>query len=141
MMSIQIGGTMPKKFIIAIVVLAVVVAGGVYWFMRKDSNTTTNTSSSSTNTAGQAEVIIYSDGGFSPATLTAKAGDTITVRNTSSHDIQMDSNPHPIHTDDPDLNVGAVAAGQSMNFMVNNKGTFGYHNHLNPAQKGTIVIQ
>jgi plastocyanin len=140
-MSIQIGGFMPKKLIIAIV-LVVVVAGGAYWFMQRNNNSsTTDARGSSTNTAGQAEVITYSDSGFSPATLTAKSGDTITVRNTSSHDIQMDSNPHPIHTDDPDLNVGAVVASQSMNFMVTNKGTFGYHNHLNPAQKGTIVIQ
>lgn len=55
--------------------------------------------------------------------------------------MQFDSDPHPAHTTNPELNVGSVPPGEQMSFVVDTKGTFGYHNHLNPAQKGTIVVE
>ncbi len=49
--------------------------------------------------------------------------------------------PHPIHTDDPDLNVGTVKPGESMTFTVTKTGEYGYHNHLNPSDKGRITVE
>ena len=53
--------------------------------------------------------------------------------------MQFDSDPHPVHTDDTELNVGHVEPGGSMTFTVNKTGTHGYHNHLNPGDTGTII--
>lgn len=131
-----------KNLIIVIVLLVIVVAGGVFWMLRNNNTSTnnnaTNTSSSS---SGQGMVITYSDSGFSPSTVTTHAGDKVTIKNTSSEDMQFDSDPHPVHTNDPELNVGVVVPGSSKTFTVNTKGTHGYHNHLDPGDKGTIVVE
>jgi plastocyanin len=133
---------MPKKnIIIVVVLLVVVIAGGAFWMLRTPANKTDNTSTKSSTSTGQTTTITYGDSGFSPSTVTVHSGDTISIKNDSSRSMQFDSDPHPIHTDDPELNVGAVTPGESMSFTVSQKGTHGYHNHLNPSDKGTIVVE
>jgi len=143
---------MSAKWIITVVVVVLAAIGGAIALSGGDSNnnsTTTGTSSQpATSNSGQpasdqssGATITYSDNGFSPATLTVKAGTKVTIKNTSSRDMQFDSDPHPAHTDDPELNVGIVSPGQSMTFTVTTTGTHGYHNHLNPSDTGTIVVR
>lgn len=145
---------MKKSSVVLIVIVALVLAVGAFALTRKSSKpapaTTTGASSQTvTQSAGtspsseqsSAATITYSDNGFSPAKLTVQSGSTVTIKNTSSQPMQLDSNPHPVHTDDTDLNVGLVEPGQSKTFTVHKTGTFGYHNHLNPSDTGTIVIQ
>lgn len=126
-----------RNVIIGLIVLVLLVAGGVYW-MTHSSNTPTSSTTSSTASGA---VITYSDGGFSPSSITVKSGDTITLKNTSSQAMQFDSDPHPIHTNDPELNVGEVGPGKTATVKAITKGTHGYHNHLNPGQTGTIVVE
>jgi plastocyanin len=137
---------MNKKTIWIIVAIVVIAGGaiGVYAMMQKDAGAPSNpTASTSSTDSGKkaAATITYSDSGFSPSKITVKAGDTVAIKNTSSSEMQFDSDPHPVHTDDEELNAGAVEPGQSVTFTVTTKGTFGYHNHLNPSDTGTIVIQ
>lgn len=141
-----------KKVVIAAIAV-VIIAAGIFGLAKKSDNK--KTTDLSTNTTSQtqsttppassdqnaAATITYADSGFSPSKITVKSGSTVTIKNTSSGEMQLDSDPHPIHTDDTDLNVGAVAAGQSQTFTVTKKGTFGYHNHLNPSDKGTIIVE
>ena len=146
-----------KKVIIAIIAV-IFIGGGGYLVLHKDSDKTSKTSndtaqpsstppnnSSSANTSNNSQpvavTIIYSDSGFSPSNVTVKSGDIVAIKNTSSRDVQFDSDPHPDHTDDEDLNVGIVSPGQSMTFKVTKTGSHGYHNHLNPGDTGTIVVQ
>jgi len=142
---------MNKKAIIALVILVIVVAGAALWMMRKEPSTNTNNTSTDTSnstpstsdatpTATQA-TITYSDSGYSPSSITVKNGDTVIIKNTSSRSMQFDSDPHPAHTINPELNVGSVPPGEQMSFVVDTKGTFGYHNHLNASQKGTIIVE
>lgn len=142
------------KKVVIVLIIVVAIAAGVFALTKKSDNKTTN-SSTNTNSSSQtqstsppassdqnaAATITYSDSGFSPSSITVKSGDVVTIKNTSSNELQLDSDPHPIHTDDTDLNVGTVTTGQSQTFTVSKKGTFGYHNHLNPSDKGEIVIQ
>lgn len=146
---------MNKKAIIALVILVIVIAGAAMWMMRKEpaatdtanttpTNSTTDTLQSPTDTTAPAAteaVITYSDSGYSPSSITVKTGDKVIIKNTSSRSMQFDSDPHPAHTINPELNVGSVPPGQEMSFVVDTKGTFGYHNHLNASQKGTIVVE
>ncbi len=105
------------------------------------STTPSSTSPSSTSTqTTSASTITYTDSGFSPATLTVKSGTKVTIKNSSSQAISFNSDPHPVHTDDPQLNVGEIAAGQSSSFTPTTTGSHGYHNHLDPTQKGTLVV-
>ena len=136
---------MTKKLTIALIVL-IVIGLGAYLVLHQNKtykSTTSNTSSSATSGSSTqaAATITYDGSGFSPATTTVKSGDTVAIKNTSSSDMQLDSNPHPVHTDDTDLNVGMVGAGQTVTFKVTKKGSFGFHNHLNPSQTAKIVIE
>lgn len=136
-----------KKFIIGLVAVIVIGGGGYLALHKSPSQPATSTASSQSQNPTPAtnqsasNAITFDGSQFSPATLTVKAGTTLTIKNTSSADLQMDSNPHPIHTDDTDLNVGLVSAGQSKTFTVTKTGTFGFHNHLDPNVQGQITIQ
>lgn len=140
------------------IIAIVLVIGGIIAFGRKNSSSTNTSTSVPTNSANLppttadnsstgaqpaaiAATITYSDSGFSPSTITVNSGDTIAIKNTSSTTMQFQSNPHPIHTDDPELNVGVINAGQTGTTKVTTKGTFGYHNHLNPSQTASIVVK
>ena len=131
---------MNKKTLWIIVATVVVIGGaiGVYVFTQKDAGAPSKTTDSANKPA--AATITYSNNGFNPSKTTVKAGDIVAIKNTSSGNMQFDSDPHPVHTDDEELNAGAVAPGQTVTFTVTTKGTFGYHNHLNPSDKGTIVV-
>lgn len=143
--------TSQKTTVIA-VIAAVVLVGGVFLLVHASSSsssssakTTSTTSQSSTPAASTpatvAATITYSSAGFSPALTTVKAGDTVKITNTDSEAMYLASDPHPTHTDDPDLNVGAINPGESKTFTVTQKGSYGFHNHLNPTEKGKIDIQ
>ncbi len=138
-----------KKSVIVIIILLLVIGGAGYALIRKDTKIvpeTTATPAASTPTATETApvtetVITYSEDGFNPANLTVKVGNTVTVKNTSSQSMQLESDPHPTHTKGSKLNAGVIAAGESDTFTVYKIGTFGYHNHLNPNQTGTIIVE
>lgn len=142
-----------KALIILVTIAAVVVLGAVgYKLLHKTTPAPTTTTtqvttapSTTTNSAdtpaSEQATITYSDNGFSPASLTVKSGTTVTVKNTSSRTVQFDSDPHPAHTDDKDLNAGIIEPGKSTTFVAVNKGNFGYHNHLDASETGTIIVQ
>jgi len=150
------------KTILIVVVAILILGGGVFALTRKsdkpaatDTTTSTNTESNTSTSSdtptttsptqnddqNSATTITYTDSGFSPKTLTVKSGTTVTIKNASSGPLQFDSNPHPDHTDNTELNVGVVASRQSRTFTVTRTGTFGYHNHLNDSEQGTIIVQ
>lgn len=137
---------MSKSVTIGIVVV-VVLAGGYLLFnksslYKSSATSTAKTAVANTNTDVKvAATITYANNGFSPSLTTVKSGDVVAVTNTSSSDLQMQSNPHPAHTDDTDLNVGVVKSGATANFTVTKTGTFGFHNHLNPSDTAEITIQ
>jgi len=137
-----------RNAVIAVVVIALLGIGAFALSQNKDSSSansgaTTKSSSSSSNPdqTNSANTITYSNSGFSPSTLTVKAGDTVTIKNTSSRPVEYDSDPHPTHTDDPELNIGTVAPGSSDSFKVTEKGAHKYHNHLNPSDTGTLIVE
>lgn len=142
---------MNNKMIIGVIVL-IVLAGGSYLLLNKDSTpaatSTPETSSSKTSTPGTdtttqtaSATITYSNDGFSPGSTTVKSGDTIAIKNTSSNDLQLDSDPHPEHTGNTELNVGVVNPSQTKTFTVTKTGTFGIHNHLSTSNTATIIVQ
>lgn len=142
------------KAIAGVVIVAVLAIGGYFAFHKGspgslyggNNNGGGSAPSSQAPAAGGgnqsvAATITYTDSGFSPQTVTVKAGDKILIKNGSSAPMEFDSDPHPIHTDDPELNEGVIEPGASATITVNVKGTHGYHNHLDPSQTGTIIVE
>ena len=93
--------------------------------------------------------------GFSPQTLSISAGDTVTWTNQHTVDAWPASAVHPTHTLYPGSDINKcntaerdslfdacqrVGQGESYSFRFYEKGSWKYHNHLNPAQTGTIVV-
>lgn len=87
--------------------------------------------------------VSYTDSGFSPSSITINVGDTVKfINNGTDSAVWPAAAPHPIHTSVPgfDSKKGLVAGG-SYSFKFTKAETVKYHNHLNPSQFGTIVVQ
>jgi plastocyanin len=138
---------MKRSTIVIAGIVALVIVVGALAMMKHPSTQPASTSTSpaastaTDNSKQAAAVITYGSSGFSPDLTTVKSGETVTFENKTSEEIQVDSNPHPIHTDDTDLNVGSIAAGQSKTVTLTKMGTFGFHNHFDPGDTAKITIQ
>ena len=95
-------------------------------------------------------IVSYTDSGFSPSTITITLGTTVKFQNNASVAMRVSSNPHPVHTSYPTTGgcVGStfdscanIAPGSSWSFTFDKAGTWGYHNHLNPGETGTVIVQ
>ena len=98
------------------------------------------------NPTDTATITIGSNGSVSPSTVTITRGGRVTFVNNHSRPHDMQSDPHPEHTDCPELAaVGFLSPGQShtsSNF--NTARTCGFHDHNEPdtaGLKGRIIIQ
>ena len=124
-------------------VLVVVVAGC-------GSSTSTGTSPSPTPTPGgggtSTPTITIANNAVSPKSITVTRGSQVTFVNNDNQAHDMASDPHPIHTDCPDINqVGFLSPGQSRRTgTLNVARTCGYHDHnrdMVESLQGTITIQ
>ena len=92
-----------------------------------------------------AGTITITAAGVSPKTMTVAAGSRVTFVNNDSRPHDMNSDPHPEHTNCPEINVGFIAAGASGTTQnLTRARSCGYHDHNQPevaALQGTIVIQ
>ena len=96
--------------------------------------------------SADATITISSSGVVSPKVLTVAAGTRVTFVNGDSRPHEMDSNPHPEHTDCIEINqVGFLQSGQTKQTgNLNTRRTCGYHDHnrdVDTNLQGTIVIQ
>lgn len=94
-------------------------------------------SSPSSPSAGSTTVTISSSGA-SPTTLTISPGTRILFVNTDNRSHNMTSDPHPEHSDCPELNaVGLLQPGQSRESgNLNTVRTCGFHDHDDPPPGG-----
>lgn len=95
----------------------------------------------STNTT----TITITSAGVSPKDITVAVGSRVTFVNNDTRPHEMDSDPHPAHTDCPAINVGFIAAGASGTTQnLTTARTCTFHDHQqesNNSLKGTIRIQ
>lgn len=91
---------------------------------------------------GATTVTVMTDGTFSPATVTIKSGDTVAWLNHSATPVWVASDPHPSHTGYPGFDSkAAIDVDKAFTFTFDKKGSWGYHNHLDPKQKGTVIVE
>lgn len=94
----------------------------------------------------QTNTITITSAGVNPRNIEIAVGTRVMFVNNDSRAHNMTSDPHPDHTQCPDINqVGFLAPGQSRetgNFVVAR--TCGFHDHDNPGQAsltGQITIR
>jgi len=95
---------------------------------------------------GDTATITIANNAVSPRNITIARGSQVTFVNSDSRTHQMFSNPHPEHTDCPEINdVGFLNPGQSRQTgNMNTVRTCGYHDHEMStvlSLQGTITIQ
>ena len=95
---------------------------------------------------GDTATITIANNAVSPPNITIARGSQVTFVNSDSRTHQMFSNPHPEHTDCPEINdVGFLNPGQSRQTgNMNTVRTCGYHDHEMStvlSLQGTITIQ
>ncbi len=132
--------------LLVVMLIAVVFVSGCTQYGGQQTQPTTPTQPISTT--GNTVEITFS--GFSPNTLTINAGDTVTFVNKDSRPHWPASAVHPTHTVYPETGgcIGSkfdackgLAQGEIFSFTFNQKGSWKYHDHLNPGLTGTIIVQ
>ena len=101
--------------------------------------------SGSTGSSNATSITITSSG-VSPTEVTVSPGTRVTFVNNDNRTHAMSSDPHPEHTDCPEINqVGLLQPGQSRETgNLNVVRTCGYHDHdlpTNNSLKGRIIIR
>jgi len=89
--------------------------------------------------------VTITSSGVNPKQLQVPQGTRVLFTNNDTRDRQMYSDPHPEHTDCPEINnVGLLSPGQTKETgNLNTVRTCGYHDHGNPDDarfKGSIII-
>lgn len=80
--------------------------------------------------------------GFSPKNVTIKAGESVTWSNKDTAVHEVNSVIHPTHQVYPPLNtIGLLKAGQQKSLSFPDKGTYKFHDHLNPQFSGAVTVQ
>lgn len=156
---------MNNNTVIGIVIVLVLVVGG--WLLFRGSpapslNTQPSPAETSSQTTGgtpatepTAVTITYTDQGFSPKTLSVPVGTAVTWVNQSSGRMWIASANHPTHTvysgtslseHCPDTTNSAfdectaVSPGGSYSFTFNKVGAWGYHNHAQASDFGSVTV-
>lgn len=148
--------------LVVIAIAVVVIAGGAIFIQargndKKDdtstATTTTNSGSSSSSTENEtssakttdstdvAMTITYDGSSFNVSPSSIKSGENVKITNNSNDQLDFDSDPHPTHTDNPELNAGDIEPGQSKTITLTTKGTWGFHNHFDPSQHGNLTVE
>lgn len=136
-----------RKYIVIVALIILVALTGFIIFTTNKSTSTTKTQ----QTKEQVKIIvptplpltevILGKNGFSPITLTINAGSTVIWRNESLSEGSVSSDPHPTHESYPFINLGIFPASSSVQTRFEKPGTYTYHNHLKPSQKGTVIVK
>lgn len=158
------------KGLIAVIIVLAVLAGGYMYYKNQatqqpatqpvptqsatpvtpevQGTSSSSVSSPESSSAGSATSVSskasveYTSQGFVPSSVTIKAGGTVTWTNKDTDPFWVASNPHPTHTDYPGFDaLKNIPTNGTYSFTFTKSGTWGYHNHLNPSQTGTVIVQ
>jgi plastocyanin len=124
---------------------AFAVAGALTIVACGGSDSPTGPSGGGGGGTSAATITIGADGRVSPSTVTVAVGSRVTFVNNHSQPHDMSSDPHPEHTQCPEITVGNLQAGQSRQTQnLNTARVCGFHDHnrdTDTALQGTIRIQ
>jgi len=139
-----------SKILIGVVIAIVVVGGGIFLLNKNNSsqsmqnmnmpvqNQSQQTQQSPTTGSTQAtngkNAVTIQNYSFSPASITIKAGQSITWTN-------EDSVGHSATADDNSWDTGVLPQGQSKSITFAKAGTYTYHCSVHPNMKATVIVQ
>jgi plastocyanin len=133
-----------RMFVVGTAIAGAIALGAASCGGSTSSSSTSPTTGCTPSSSPATFVIMNST--VCPTTLTVSRGTQVTFSNQDVNNHEMDSDPHPEHTDCPEINqVDFIAPGQSRQTgNLNIARTCGFHDHMHPdvaSMKGKIVIQ
>lgn len=142
-----------NKILVGIVV--VVIGGIVGWFvLRGDTSLLSNEESTNfestepdtqvneTTNPQTTATVLYTDNGFTPESIEIARGTAVTFSNQSSSGAMwVASDAHPTHQLLPGFDaLQSMKSGETYTYTFTEVGTWTYHNHVLPADTGTVVV-
>jgi len=86
-------------------------------------------------------VVEYTDSGFTPVSISVEKGTTVTFVNRSSGGMWVASDVHPTHQILPSFDqLRSVLNGGTYEYTFEEVGTWKYHNHVAPSDRGAVVV-
>lgn len=86
-------------------------------------------------------MVSITEDGFSPEEITIKKGQTVTWINETNEFRWPASDLHPSHTIYPEFDPRQpISPGRSWSFTFQKVGTWRYHNHLRPIDRGVVEV-
>ena len=147
------GGEKMNSKLLLIIIALIVVFGAFISLGNKKTSTPSSTnqpdsmkSEVSTTPAAmeansQVTNVILGDAGFVPKDIAVKAGTTVVWINKSGKAATVNSDDHPTHRLYPFLNLGEFPNSSSLQVVFDKAGKYGYHNHNNASETGTVTIE
>lgn len=139
-----------NKSIFAIIIIVIAAVGGYFIFKGGESQPVQQPMVETKAPVAEEETIAYTDAGYSPATLAIKKGETVVFKNQSTRSMWPASAKHPTHNVYPTTGgcIGStfdackdIQPGESWSFQFDIAGSWKYHNHLNPSDFGTVMVE
>lgn len=123
-----------------IIVVVLLLFVGVLGFSKKSNNTQNQVNPTAMPLPKESAVSLTASG-FEPQTVTIQAGGAVRWTNNSNKSATVNSDDHPTHRKFPELNLGEFSNGSTLVHIFTKPGTYTYHNHFSPDQKGTVIVQ
>ena len=123
--------------IVIVLGVAVLVGGG-----NKETQTPPiNSNQVQNQQPPQTVTVTVESSGFSPAEVSIKTVTRVNWTNNSGGEISINSDEHPTHRLNPELNLGPIPNGSNASVVFDKAGTYTYHDHYNPSRTGTVVVE
>lgn len=133
-----------RKKIILLFCAAITIGllGASSFWLKDEANPNSSSALKKENTMVPKEITVTLDkNGFSPKEVTINKGVAVRWRNKSGKQQTVNSDNYPTNQLHKELNFGVFNNESSVIYIFTKEGTYGYHNQLNPDQKGTIVVK
>ncbi len=146
---------MNKKILLLVIII--ILAIGIYFLLSSSKNKiSVSDSSVDRSTTEKTVVVSMNENGFSPPSINIKQGETVVFKNNGIRDHWPASAIHPTHSvysgtslsehcpDTTNIAFDAckgILPGNSWSFTFTKKGSWRYHDHLNPTFTGTINVE
>lgn len=144
-----------KNILIIIVVLLIIGGGGYFLFGSRSSGEecTPETAPVLDSSEGVATAsadlsfatITFNNGEVALSCVKVFQGEEVKWVNAGDKNIQVAANPHPVHSGNKEVSNGEfvleLAPGEEKSITINKVGKVGYHDHLNSATGGVIIVE
>ena len=157
--------------LIAAIVVSLIIGGIAGFYLSPGAPLVTTPTPVPEPPVSEKNVIQITDTGFVPNTITIKAGEVVTFRSKATAPVWPAGDVHPTHDSYPSnayalsgdqaksfgskscVEYGIRKSGdvfdpckmllpeQTFSFRFDEKGTWGFHNHVRPEHTGTVIVK